>query len=149
MRYGWRRSVPLLLLAWGRTTGRGCRSKWPWLLAAMMPPHCFQGKTQEWHRSAPEWFDAAKLESRDLVVCDEARRAVGKAGFGTTRPGGACLAVWDCTGGFAGQGRQAGGRAGGLAIVELGTHARMKHLKIVEWWVDRVSDAAGRGWNEG
>lgn len=106
-----------------------------------------QERAQEWHRSAPGWFDAAKLESRDLVVCDEARRAVGKARFGTTRPGGACLAVWDLhrnLGGFAGQGRQAEGRA----IMELGTHARMKHLKIVEWWVDRVGDAAGRGWNE-
>lgn len=25
--------------------------------------------------------------------------------------------------------------------MELGTHARMKHLKIVEWWVDRVNAA--------
>lgn len=149
MRYGWRRSVPSVLLAWGRTTGRGCRSKWPWFLATMMPPHCFQGKPQEWHRSAPEWFDAAKLESRDLVVCDEAHRAVGKARFGTTRPGGACLAVWDLHRNswrvrWAGEAGEAG-----RAIMELGTHARMKHLKIVEWWVDRVSDAGGRGWNEG
>ena len=116
MRYGWRRSVPMLLLAWGRTTGRGCRSKWPRFLA---PPHGFQERAQEWHRSAPGWFDAAKLESRDLVVCDEARRAVGKARFGTTRPGGACLAVWDLhrnLGGFAGQGRQADERAGLLIM---------------------------------
>lgn len=52
--------------------------------------------------------------------------------------------------GSAGQGRQ--GRAGQagrrLLIMELGTHARMKHLKIVEWWVDRVNAGAGGGWNE-
>lgn len=78
----------------------------------------------------------------------------GEAGFGTTRPGGASLAVCGiCTGtcggfGWAGGGRQAGRREGGLLIMELGTHARMKHLKIVEWWVDRVNAAAGRRWNE-
>lgn len=29
--------------------------------------------------------------------------------------------------------------------MELGTHARMKHLKIVEWWVDRVNAATEGG----
>lgn len=36
-----------------------------------------------------------------------------------------------------------------LLIMELGTHARIKHLKIVEWWVARVNAVAGERQKEG
>lgn len=90
--------------------------------------------------------------SQDLVVCGEAPRVLMDGGIWDDKAGGSVLG---CVGsaperveGSAGQGRQADERAG-LLIMELGTHARMKHLRIVEWCVDRVNADARRGWNEG
>lgn len=48
------------------------------------------------------------------------------------------MAVWDL------HRKPVEGSAGQtLLIMELGTHARIKHLKIVEWWVARVNAVAG------
>lgn len=63
-------------------------------MAVMMPPHWVPRRNQDGSQRGRSG-STRPSSSQDLVVYDEARREPAEQRFGTTRPGGASLAVWD------------------------------------------------------